>query len=91
MNVKELKQLLEQYPENMEVWVSDRGYCEGGERLKKVERVLAYDAALDGDEVDDEYLYLEENTNINEYLSKDYILCSEGDVLSKYILYLNDK
>ena len=67
MKVKELIDILSQYPEDMEVWVSDKGYSEGGERLSKVEKVLAVDAGLDGDEVDDEYIYIEVKTNIFEY------------------------
>lgn len=67
MKVKELIDILSQYPEDMEVWVSDKGYSEGGERLSKVEKVLAVDAGLDGDEVDDEYIYIEDKTNIFEY------------------------
>ena len=90
MKVKELIKKLSQYPEDMEVWVSDRGYCEGGERLQKVEKVSAYDAALDGDEINDEYVYVDEDTNISEYLNKGYLLSDEGDVLYKEIVYLND-
>lgn len=67
MKVKELIDILSPYPEDMEVWVSDKGYSEGGERLSKVEKVLAVDAGLDGDEVDDEYIYIEDKTNIFEY------------------------
>lgn len=67
MKVKELIDILSPYPEDMEVWVSDKGYSEGGERLSKVEKVLAVDTGLDGDEVDDEYIYIEDKTNIFEY------------------------
>lgn len=90
MNVKELKHLLEQYPNDMEIWVSDRGGLEGGTRLVKLEKVLAYNADLDGDEINDEYFYIEENTNIDECLSKGYILTGDNEVLSKEILYLNN-
>ena len=90
MKVKELIEKLSQYPEDMEIWVSDRGYCEGGERLQKVEKVSAYDAALDGDEIDNEYIYVEDDTNISEYLIKNYLLSEDGKVLYKEILYLND-
>lgn len=90
MKVKELIDILSQYPEDMEVWVSDKGYSEGGERLSKVEKVLAVDAGLDGDEVDDEYIYIEDKTNIFEYLKKGYLLNREKDALSKEIIYLND-
>ena len=75
----------------MEVWVSDRGYCEGGTRLEKVEKVLAYDAGLDGDSIDDEYIYIEDLTEDPEhYFAQDYHLHKDGDVLSKEIVYLND-
>ena len=91
MNVKELINILSQYPENMEVWVSDRGYCEGGEKLTKVEKLLAYDAGLDGDSIDDEYIYIEgEDINIQEHQAKGYVLTDGGSVLSKHIIYLND-
>lgn len=91
MKVKELINILSQYPEDMEVWVSDRGYCEGGEKLVKVEKLLAYDAGLDGDGVDDEYIYVEgEDIDIQEHLAKGYVLTDNGSVLSKHIIYLND-
>jgi len=90
MTVKELIKILEQYPPDMGIWVSDRGYCEGGERLVKVEKILADDAGLDGDDIDDEYLYVEDDTNISKYLKKGYILSEDGEVLSKEIIYLNN-
>lgn len=91
MKVKDLIAKLKQYPDDMEVWVSDRGYCEGGEPLQKVEKVLAYDAGLDGDSIDGEYIYIEDLTEDPEhYLSQDYHLHKDGDVLSKEIVYLND-
>ena len=90
MKVKELIEKLSQYPENMEIWVSDRGCSEGGERLTKVEKVSAYDACLDGDSIDDEYIYVEDNIDIAEYLEKGYLLSKNGEVLYKEILYLND-
>jgi hypothetical protein len=90
MKNKELQELLKQFPDDMEVWVSDRGYVEGGERLVKVEKVMACDAALDGDDVDDEYIYVEKDTNISSYLVKGYILSEDGKVLSKEIIYLNE-
>jgi hypothetical protein len=91
MKVKELINILSQYPEDMEVWVSDRGYCEGGEKLTKVEKLLAYDAGLDGDSIDDEYIYIEgEDINIQEHQAKGYVLTDGGSVLSKHIIYLND-
>lgn len=89
MNVKELKEILNQYPDDMEIWVSDKGYVEGGERLTKVQKVLASDAGLDGDDVSDEYILVEDDTNIPEYLAKGYILEEDGEYLSKEILYLN--
>lgn len=90
MNVKELKDILNQYPDDMEIWVSDRGYCEGGERLVKVEKVSAYEAGLDGDEILDEYIYTDADTNLDEYKLKGYLISEDEEVLSKEILYLND-
>ena len=86
----ELQELLKQFPDDMEIWVSDQGNSEGGTKLTKVEKVLADDAGLDGDDVNDEYIYVEEDTNISEYLAKGYILCNDNEVLSKEIIYLND-
>ena len=85
----ELRKLLEEFPDDMEVWVSDNGYCEGGERLQKVQKVLAYSAGLDGDEVDDEWVYIEEDTKVKELLEGGYQKVGE-DVLSKEIIYLNN-
>ena len=83
--------MLSQYPEDIEVWVSDNGYCEGGEKLTKVEKLLAYDAGLDGDSIDDEYIYIEgEDINIQEHQAKGYVLTDGGSILSKHIIYLND-
>jgi len=90
MKVKELIKLLKEYPNNMEIWVSDRGHCEGGKRLEKLKKVSAYTAGLDGDEIDDEYIYVEKDTNIAEYLAKGYILTENSEVLTKEIIYLND-
>lgn len=90
MKVKELKELLNKYPDNMEIWVSDGGNSEGGERLRKVEKVLAVDAGLDGDEVDDEYFYIDEDTDVISFLGNGYSLSKDGDAVSKEILYLND-
>jgi len=90
MKVRQLIKKLKQYPEDMEVWVSDRGYCEGGERLQKVEKVSAYDADLDGDDIDDEYIYVEDDTDISAYLAKGYLLSEDRKVLYKEIVYLNN-
>ena len=90
MKVRQLIKKLKQYPEDMEVWVSDRGYCEGGERLQKVEKVSAYEAALDGDEIADEYIYVEDDTDISAYLAKGYLLSEDREVLYKEIVYLNN-
>lgn len=90
MNAKELIEELQKYPDDMEIWISDKGCSEGGERLTKIEKVIAVDAGLDGDDIDDEYIYVEEDTNISSYLVKGYILSEDGETLSKEILYLND-
>lgn len=90
MNVKELKQLLEQYPDDMEIWISDHGMLEGGERLIKVEKVLASEVGLDGDSINEEWYHVDDDTNISEYLSKGYVLANNGEYVSQEILYLND-
>ena len=89
MKNKDLQELLKQFPDDMEVWLSDGGMGEGGERLNKVEKVIAWDADLDGDDIGDEYIFVEDDTNISEYLVKGYILSESGKVLSKEIIYLN--
>lgn len=90
MNVKELKEILNQYPDDMEIWVSDQGYVEGGEPLSKVEKKLACYAGLDGDQVNDEYVHADDTIDTSDYLAKGYILSEHGAYLSKEILYLND-
>jgi hypothetical protein len=64
---------------------------EGGERLTKIKKVLAVDAGLDGDEVDDEYVYIDDDIDVLSYLERGYSLSKDGDALSKEILYLNNK
>lgn len=90
MNVEQLIDILNKFPPDMEIWVSDDGNSEGGVKLTKVEKIGAYDAGLDGDDIDDEYIYVEEDTDINKYLSKGYILSKDGRVLYKEIIYLNN-
>ena len=90
MKVKELIEKLKEYPEDMEIWVSDRGYCEGGIRLEKIEKISAYEANLDGDDIMDEYTYVDDDTDVEDYISQGYLLSENGEVLSKEIIYLND-
>ena len=90
MKVKELIEKLKEYPEDMEIWVSDRGYCEGGIRLEKIEKISAYEADLDGDDIMDEYTYVDDDTDVEDYISQGYLLSENGEVLSKEIIYLND-
>jgi hypothetical protein len=91
MKNKELQELLKNFPDDMEVWVSDNGYSEGGLKLTKVEIVKAVNAGIDGDDVDDEYLYVDNDTDIAQYLTKGYFLSEDGETLSKEIIYLNDQ
>lgn len=91
MKIKELKKILDKYPEDMEIWVSDNGYCEGGEKLVKVQKISAYEAGLDGDEINEEYIYIDEDTDVDKYLKKGYFLSKDKEILYKEILYLNDK
>lgn len=95
ITVGELREFLSQFPDNMKVWVSDRGNSEGGEILEKVEKVLAYKACLDGDSVDDEYIYIDSVDDIpNGKTVEDYVANGyhkiDDEVLSKEIIYLND-
>ena len=90
MNKKQLIELLKPFPDDMEIWVSDKGYLEGGERLTKIEKISSYEAGLDGDDIDDEYFYVENVNDIQAYLDKGYLLSDDGEVLFKEIIYLND-
>lgn len=90
MTKKELIEILKPFPDDMEIWVSDRGYVEGGVRLEKVEKISSYEAGLDGDDIDDEYLYTEDVDDIQPYLDKGYLLSDNEEVLYKEIIYLND-
>jgi hypothetical protein len=85
MNIRELKEILNQHPDDMEIWVSDRGRCEGGERLVTVKKMPAYNAALDGDEILDEYIYVDDGIDIEEYEANGYLILEDGEILSKEI------
>lgn len=52
---------------------------------------MAYEVGLDGDEIDEEYFYIDEDTDIQPYLDKGYKLLEDKGVLSKEIIYLNDE
>jgi hypothetical protein len=95
MTVKELIEKLQKYPENLKIWVSDGGYLEGAIPFKEFKVEQAHEAGLDGDEVDDEYMYAEE-LNEDEF----YAYEQEGykhfpdekfSVLSKEILMIYGK
>lgn len=88
MKVKELIEKLKEFPEDMAVWVSDNGNCEGGIRLRSVEKVLAIDAGLDGDEVDDEYSRIDDYCNESIFSGPEYT--KKDGYASKEIVYLND-
>lgn len=61
MKVKELIEYLQEFDPDLDVWVSDAGYCEGATPCIEPEKILAIDAGLDGDEVDGEYFYYDPN------------------------------
>ncbi|HMT01691.1 MAG TPA: hypothetical protein PKD00_00035 [Burkholderiales bacterium] len=94
MTVKQLIEELQKYPEDLEIWVSDRGALEGGTPLENVKEMLAWDAGLDGDDIGDEYIYTDTLTTeeIEELiLIKDYYKTdSFKDIISKKILLLHD-
>ena len=89
MNKKQLIEALKPFPDDFELWVDDRGSWEGGLRLLKVEKVLAWNAGLDGDEIDDEYEYLWDDVEVpsNEDGSYTFIKGNPA-VMSKTILLL---
>jgi hypothetical protein len=89
MTVKKLIEELKKYPEDLKIWVSDKGYCEGATPFKEFKVEQAYEAALDGDEVDDEYTYIDDESEeeINRYINeKGYKRFK--NVLSKEILMI---
>lgn len=71
MKVYELIDLLNTFPSYLDVWVSDGGYAEGGTLLKSVEKISAWDAGIDGDDVDDEWVH-------DECADDPYIMHKEG-------------
>lgn len=83
MTKQELIKLLEPYPDDIKIWVSDEGYCEGGRILQDVHHIPAIDACLDGDDMDDEVIYRSmysdeewenKNFDLSEYHEKIYKL-----------------
>lgn len=95
MTVKELIEELQKYPEDLNVWVSDGDYCEGATPFKEFKVEQAYEAQLDGDEVNDEYMYA---NDLNEdefytYEQKGYKLFpnEQFPVMSKEILMIYGK
>lgn len=92
MIVKELIKELQKYPEYLKVWVSDGGYVEGATPFKEFKVEQAYEAALNGDEVDDEYMYADDLTEdeFYAYEQKGYKLFPDGQFpcFSKEILMI---
>lgn len=89
MSIAELIKELEKYPKDLKVWVSDGGYCEGATPLKSIEKVVAWEANLDGDAVDDEYEYILENQT-TQYMDSHKIIHVGSEIIaSKYILMIN--
>ncbi len=85
MNKKQLIEALEPFPDDMEIWVNDNGYCEGGLPLKGIVPMLAYLASLDGDEITDEYFFMNDEPTTQLDLDK-YKYIDNPPVLSKTIL-----
>ena len=86
MTVADLIAELQKLPPEMVVWVSEGGYVEGAMPLMKVEVEEAWAAALDGDEVDGEYHYVDCMDDPKEDLStKGYELINNGEVWTKKI------
>ena len=86
MTVADLIQMLEVLPQDLTVWVSDGGYCEGAARLTEVQFVNAWDSGLDGDEVNDEYIY-NEGQDADTMIEEGYTLV-ENEIWTKPIVLL---
>lgn len=93
MNVKQLKEILNQYNDDMELWVSDNDLGEGAKPLESIKKELAFKASLDGDLIDNEYYYVEyENeSEIKKLIKEGYLFCDNNKILSKEILIINDE
>ena len=90
MKVGELKKLLEQHPDGMEIWFSpDIAIGEGGLKLESLKVENAWTAGLDGDDIDDEYLFTDDMTEleIKGYLDRGWKL--QDNILTKDILVLH--
>jgi len=90
MTVKDLIEELQKYPEDLKVWVSDGGYCEGAEPLKNIEKVVAWEADLDGDVVDDEWEYMDKKSFKGcSYPHEIFEIGGDEIIVSKYILMIS--
>lgn len=92
MKVCELIDLLNTFPPYLDVWVSDGGYAEGGTPLKSVEKISAWDAGIDGDEVTDEWISDDNDVWHDPLFSKDEYehrhSTEFGEVQSKSIILI---
>ena len=93
MNVKQLKDILNQYHDDMELWVSDNDLGEGAKLLESVKKELAFKASLDGDLIENEYYYVKytNELEIKKLLKEGYLFCGNNKILSKEILIINDE
>lgn len=87
MKVSELIEKLQQFPPDLNVWVSDGGYCEGAEPCIDPIVRFAWDAALDGDEVSDEYFYNEDNV-IDDPIAHGYVKHDVDDIWTREIVLI---
>lgn len=91
MTCKELIALLQQFPEDMPVWVSDEGMMEGAWPCVSATQMPAYNAGLDGDLVDGEYVWVDEDTDVADLLAKGYRSFESGEVLSRDIVLIDTR
>lgn len=93
MTVSELISELQKLEPDLEVWVSDGGYVEGATPLTKIETQSAWEAPLDRDEVNLEYVYTDcyEKDEIEKFLKKGYQLINNDEILTKDIVIVKSK
>lgn len=84
MTVGQLIEHLSKFPLDLNVWVSDAGYCEGANPCAEPVEIIAWEAGLDGDMVEDEWIY----DKMDFYWKNQGYEEVENEILSKKIVLI---